>query len=243
MDQPQRAMDMLKSEQERGAVSLFGDRLHIITDDDGGSGGARHYATAGGGTGCACSRRAKGVSRWKTYSSAWWRRPGEGQDRLRKIERRNMRRILAQARKELTQMLRDRMALGLALVLPVMQLMLKTTSISLTVKDLPIAVQDLDDSPASQRLWMRSGRSMSFTYSLWLRTGLRRQSFTSNKARAALIIPERFRTGMARGANTPVQMLIDASDSNTAQADWRVRVARSRARAMRRTGRQRGRSR
>ena len=34
VDQPQRAMEMLKSDAERWRVSLFGDRLHIITDDD-----------------------------------------------------------------------------------------------------------------------------------------------------------------------------------------------------------------
>ena len=61
-----------------------------------------------------------------------------------------MRRILAQTRKELTQILRDKMALGLALVLPLTQLILMGSAISLTVADLPIAVQDLDDSPASR---------------------------------------------------------------------------------------------
>lgn len=34
VDQPQRAADLLKSETERWRVSLFGDRLHVITDDD-----------------------------------------------------------------------------------------------------------------------------------------------------------------------------------------------------------------
>ena len=63
-----------------------------------------------------------------------------------------MRRILAQTRKELTQIIRDRMALGLALVLPLTQLILMGSAISLTVADLPIAVQDLDDSPASRTL-------------------------------------------------------------------------------------------
>ena len=32
--QPQRAADLLKTEMERWRVSLFGDRLHVITDDD-----------------------------------------------------------------------------------------------------------------------------------------------------------------------------------------------------------------
>jgi ABC-2 type transport system ATP-binding protein len=34
VDQPQRAMDLLKSDRERWRVSLFGVRLHIITDED-----------------------------------------------------------------------------------------------------------------------------------------------------------------------------------------------------------------
>jgi drug efflux transport system ATP-binding protein len=34
VDQPQRAADLLKSETERWRVSLFGDRLHVIADED-----------------------------------------------------------------------------------------------------------------------------------------------------------------------------------------------------------------
>jgi ABC-2 type transport system ATP-binding protein len=34
VDQPQRAADILKVDAERWRVSLFGDRLHVITDDD-----------------------------------------------------------------------------------------------------------------------------------------------------------------------------------------------------------------
>jgi ABC-2 type transport system ATP-binding protein len=34
VDQPQRAADRLKEHMERWRVSLFGDRLHVITDDD-----------------------------------------------------------------------------------------------------------------------------------------------------------------------------------------------------------------
>jgi ABC-2 type transport system ATP-binding protein len=34
VDQPQRAADLLKADAERWRVSLFGERLHLITDDD-----------------------------------------------------------------------------------------------------------------------------------------------------------------------------------------------------------------
>jgi ABC-2 type transport system ATP-binding protein len=34
VDQPQRAVDLLKTKEERWRVSLFGDRLHVITDEE-----------------------------------------------------------------------------------------------------------------------------------------------------------------------------------------------------------------
>ena len=38
VDQPQRAADLLKKDTERWRVSLFGDRLHVITDGDAAAG-------------------------------------------------------------------------------------------------------------------------------------------------------------------------------------------------------------
>jgi ABC-2 type transport system permease protein len=48
-----------------------------------------------------------------------------------------MKRILAQVRKELTQLRRDRLTLALALVLPILLLLLLSKATSLTVKDIP----------------------------------------------------------------------------------------------------------
>ena len=60
-----------------------------------------------------------------------------------------MRRIIAQMRKELTQIVRDWRTLALALALPVVLLLLLSTALSLTVNELPIVVQDFDGSTAS----------------------------------------------------------------------------------------------
>ena len=128
-----------------------------------------------------------------------------------------MRRILAQTRKELTQIIRDKMALGLALVLPLTQLILMGTAIALTVADLPIAVQDLDDSPTSRTLIDAFRQSNTFRIVPFSVDRQPETAFTSNLARAALIIPARFGRDIARGVSSPVQMLIDASDSNTAR--------------------------
>ncbi|MDP9054143.1 MAG: ABC transporter permease [Acidobacteriota bacterium] len=128
-----------------------------------------------------------------------------------------MRRILAQTRKELTQIVRDKMALALALLLPLMQLILMGSAISLTVGDLPIAVQDLDNSPSSRSLIDAYRQSNTFRIVPFSVAKQPETAFISNVARAALIIPERFGRDIARGVSSPVEMLIDASDSNTAR--------------------------
>jgi len=128
-----------------------------------------------------------------------------------------MRRIFAQTRKELTQLMRDRLAVMLALLLPVILLLLQTTAISLTVNDLPIIIQDLDGSQASRGLADAFRQSLSFHVASWPTDKQPELAFTSNRARGALIIPADFGRRIARGEDADAQILIDASDGNTAQ--------------------------
>jgi hypothetical protein len=93
-----------------------------------------------------------------------------------------MRRIIAQARKELIQLLRDRLAVALALLLPVVLLLLQTTAISLTVKDLPIIVQDLDQSQASQKLADAFRQSLSFHVASWPTDRQPEEAFPTKRA-------------------------------------------------------------
>ena len=128
-----------------------------------------------------------------------------------------MRRIFAQTRKELIQLVRDWRTLGLALVLPVALLVLMSTAISFTASNLPIVVQDLDDSPASRDLIDAFRASLTFHVVAWREDRQPEEALTSNVAHAALIIPEHFGRDIARAVNAPVQLLIDASDANTAK--------------------------
>jgi ABC-2 type transport system permease protein len=140
-----------------------------------------------------------------------------------------MNRLIAQARKELTQLMRDRLALALALLLPLIQLTLMGNSFALIVRDLPIIVQDFDDSPASRDLIDRFRASQTFRAvpSANARSGLR--SAGHGTARAALIIPRSFGRDLARGVDASVQIMIDGSDANTAKlvAGYAGGVARS----------------
>src|SRR5438445_9549119 len=128
-----------------------------------------------------------------------------------------MRRILEQTRKELIQVIRDKRAILMALGLPAMLLVVMPQSISLTVDDLPLVVQDLDDSTASHQLIDAFRASITFRVISWPVDEPPEAAFKANAARAALIIPKHFGRDMARGYSSPVQMLVDASDSNTAQ--------------------------
>ena len=127
-----------------------------------------------------------------------------------------MKRILAQVRKELRQLWRDRLTLALALVLPVVLLLLLSKATSLSVKDIPVAVQDLDKTPMSRRYLETVSASLSFKLTALPTNMSPERVLAQNQARAALIIPPQFERDLRRGQNVEVQWLIDGTDANTA---------------------------
>src|SRR5438046_801224 len=127
-----------------------------------------------------------------------------------------MQRILAQVRKELTQLYRDRLTLALALILPILLLLLLSKATSLSVKDIPVVVQDLDKTPSSRRYIEVVGASLSFKLSALPPNVSPESAVAQNQARAALIIPRQFERDLKRGLNAEVQWLIDGTDANTA---------------------------
>jgi ABC-2 type transport system permease protein len=128
-----------------------------------------------------------------------------------------MRRIFAQARKELIQIVRDWRTLALALVLPLILLLLLSTAFALTVRHLPIVVQDLDDSTESHDFINAFRASITFDVISWPTNRQPEEALVSNSAHAALIIPYHFGRDTARGSTATVQLLVDASDANTAK--------------------------
>jgi ABC-2 type transport system permease protein len=127
------------------------------------------------------------------------------------------RRVFAQARKELTQIVRDRLALVLALVLPLFLILLLSNALSLTVHDMPIIVQDLDSTSASRSYIDAFRASGTFHVVPWPDDRKVEEALTTGKARAVLIIPVNFGHDLARGQTASVQLLIDATDANTAK--------------------------
>ena len=128
-----------------------------------------------------------------------------------------MRRIVSQTRKELIQIVRDWRTLALALVLPVVLLLLMSAGLSLRVANLPIVVQDFSDSPASHGFIDAFRASLSLYVAPWPVDDKPENALSSGAARAVLIIPVHFGRDIARGAQADVQLLVDASDANSAK--------------------------
>jgi ABC-2 type transport system permease protein len=128
-----------------------------------------------------------------------------------------MRRIIAQARKELTQLRRDRLALGLALVLPVGLTALMGTSVSLTVTDIPVVIQDFDQTQLSRRYADAFRTSLTYRVVTLPPATSPETMLARGRARAAVIIPEHFEREILRHRPTEAQVLVDATDGNTAQ--------------------------
>lgn len=127
-----------------------------------------------------------------------------------------MRRIIAQARKELTQTFRDRLTLALALLLPLVLLALLGTAISLTVTDMPVVAQDLDRTPLSRQYIDTLRASLTFRVSYLSLAARPSDALDRSEARAVVIIPQGFERDIRRNQNAEVQWLVDATDANTA---------------------------
>jgi drug efflux transport system permease protein len=127
-----------------------------------------------------------------------------------------LKRVVAQIRKELTQTFRDRLTVALALVLPMILMALLGTAISLTVSDLPVVVQDLDQSFLSRSYIDAFRASITFRI-VPLPMGVKPdEALDRGLSRAAIVIPEHFERDLQRGLATDVQIMIDATDANTA---------------------------
>ena len=127
-------------------------------------------------------------------------------------------RIAAVIVKELREIARDPVTIGVALLMPLVLLFLFGYAITLDVKDIPLGVWDGDRTPASRQLADAFAQSGYFTLAQGI-TGERELdgALEDGSARVVLVIPERFAERLARHAPVSVQLIADGTFSNTAQ--------------------------
>lgn len=126
-------------------------------------------------------------------------------------------RIRAMIVKEVRELVRDPITVVIALLMPLVMLFLFGYGVTLDVKDIRYAIWDRDNTPASRALsdaFLQSGyfAFVGATDERGLRAALDHGS-----VRMGLVIPERFAAKLAAAEPSPVQVLVDGTDSNIAQ--------------------------
>ncbi|MBM3500140.1 MAG: ABC transporter permease [Armatimonadetes bacterium] len=125
-------------------------------------------------------------------------------------------RLQALIRKEFRQFRRDRRMVVMAVMAPIIQLTLLGYAADLDVQDLPVAVCDDDRSAESARLVAEIAHAGYFVVSAEAtRSADLVALLDRGEAQLALHIPYGFQSRLRAGEAT-VQLLVDASDANTA---------------------------
>lgn len=126
-------------------------------------------------------------------------------------------RLLAVAKKELLQIVRDTRSLGIVVLMPVVLMLLFGYGVSLDLKKIPIYVYDQDGSRQSQDLLKRFQASEYFRIASVVdnNAGIA-HALDSGDAQMCVVIPWDFSRRLSQGGSVGVQAVVDASDNNSA---------------------------
>ncbi|HVL67547.1 MAG TPA: ABC transporter permease [Vicinamibacterales bacterium] len=130
-----------------------------------------------------------------------------------------MRMLLAVARKELRQIVRDRRTVLIQAFVPAFFLVVFGYALSFDIRHIALAVEDRDGTPQSRALVSAFVNSGYFDFAAAVR-GPRWQDrlLDTNEARAVLVIPEGFARTASTGGSAPVQVIVNGDNANTATA-------------------------
>ena len=128
-----------------------------------------------------------------------------------------LKRISSQCVKELAQFRRDRLTVALAFILPLLTLFIFGYAIRLEAKNIPIVVQDLDNSSLSRSYIERlyATNQLNLVPHPALEPAAR--SLDRGIAKAAIVIPPDFSQQIKKDQPSQIQVLVDGTDVNNAR--------------------------
>jgi len=129
----------------------------------------------------------------------------------------NITRLVAIARKEFLQILRDPRSLMIALLMPLVQMLMLGYGVSLDIKHVPLCTWDREASQQSRSLLKGFAASQYFEVVKVL--GNYRQltrAIDAGDCRIAIVIPPDFSLRLNDAGAASVQAIVDATDDNTA---------------------------
>jgi ABC-2 type transport system permease protein len=126
-------------------------------------------------------------------------------------------RLLAVARKEVIQILRDPRSLMIVIVMPVTLMLLFGYGVNLDLKGMPVYVLDREGSQQSQDLLKHFQASEYFHLVRVVSNDSQlTRALDDGHAKMGIVIPWDFSQRLRDGRPTQIQALVDASDDNTA---------------------------
>ena len=132
---------------------------------------------------------------------------------------RSLRRILAIARKELRQLVRDRLTLAMIAGIPTLQLMLFGYAINLDVRDIPTAVLDRSRSALSRRMLGELEATQTFRIRAAVASETAAERLLErSEVGAVIVIPADLERRIERGRGAEISLLVDATNPTTAAA-------------------------
>lgn len=123
-----------------------------------------------------------------------------------------MKRIWVQCIKELRQFWRDRLTVALAFLLPLATLLIYGFGIRLETNNIPIVIQDFDNSPVSRTYISRLYATNRFQPVEWSINQPASEAVDRGLASAAIVIPPDFSRRILEKKTTAVQVLVDGTD-------------------------------
>jgi ABC-2 type transport system permease protein len=128
----------------------------------------------------------------------------------------NLRRLLAMALKETLQIWRDPRSLAVALAMPLMQMVLLGYGVSLDIKHVPLCIYDEANTQTSRGLVESFVASGWFSAVRYLRSDRDvRTAMDKGECLGAVTIPIDFSRVLTTTGTAPVQIVFDATDTNT----------------------------
>jgi ABC-2 type transport system permease protein len=129
-----------------------------------------------------------------------------------------VKKILAQAWKEFSLFRRDKLLILLAVLMPIVLMFLAGITGSLRLHNVALLVYDYDNTPLSRTYLETYGAALTFHLVERKPEESPERALASWRSRAVLIIPQNFERDFRRGIEPVVQLMIDATDSNSATA-------------------------
>ncbi len=124
----------------------------------------------------------------------------------------NLYRIQAVISKEWREIVRDRLFLTLAFVVPAMLMLLFGYGLSLDVEDIPFAIVDHDNTQLSRDYASRYTSSRYFDFKGYSQDeSLLSKKLSTNELRAYIVIPENFEKNLMAGKPAAVQSILDGT--------------------------------